>query len=201
MKQAGFKSKSVLRCTCDAGDRLERVPSDPDNGSVLKPFQRDLKELSEQAYAQLRDSMEQYGFTAPMLAWRDDETVWVLDGHQRLRVLDREGWTVHGGVPVVCVEAETQKEAAEKLLVIASNYGDVDKQGLYEFGAHYEVDLEAFDLAKLPEVDWGAWKAEFYGGDFEPGTEDDQGKLDELAPKLIKCPHCGQEIDLRDVEG
>jgi len=33
---------------------------------------------------------------------------------------------------------------------------------------------------------------------FAPGTEDDQGKLDELAPKMVKCPHCGEEWDLRE---
>ena len=33
--------------------------------------------------------------------------------------------------------------------------------------------------------------------EFMPGTEDDQGKLDELAPKIVSCPHCGKEFDLR----
>ena len=32
---------------------------------------------------------------------------------------------------------------------------------------------------------------------FEPGSEDDQGKLDELDPKWIACPHCGKEFDAR----
>jgi ParB-like chromosome segregation protein Spo0J len=35
--------------------------------------------------------------------------------------------------------------------------------------------------------------------DFEPGTEDDQGKLDELGPKWIACPKCGSEFDARKV--
>jgi hypothetical protein len=33
---------------------------------------------------------------------------------------------------------------------------------------------------------------------FEPGTESDQGKLDELAPKMVTCPHCQTEWDLRE---
>ena len=33
---------------------------------------------------------------------------------------------------------------------------------------------------------------------FAPGTEDDQGKLDELAPKMVTCPHCQAEWDLRE---
>jgi hypothetical protein len=34
--------------------------------------------------------------------------------------------------------------------------------------------------------------------DFQPGTEDDQGKLDQLEPKMVKCPHCEQEFDARE---
>jgi len=35
------------------------------------------------------------------------------------------------------------------------------------------------------------------GPDFEPATENDQGKLDELDPKWITCSHCGKEFDAR----
>jgi hypothetical protein len=33
--------------------------------------------------------------------------------------------------------------------------------------------------------------------DFQPATEEEQGKLDELDPKWIACPHCGKEFDAR----
>ena len=33
---------------------------------------------------------------------------------------------------------------------------------------------------------------------FDPGTEDDQGRLDELEPRIVKCPHCGNEFDARE---
>ena len=36
--------------------------------------------------------------------------------------------------------------------------------------------------------------------DFRPGSEDDQGKLDELEPKIVTCPHCMREFDLREQE-
>ena len=170
----GFAAPKKLRCTCDVDGRLERVPTDQ-----LQPYQRDLKELTEQRYAQLEASMERYGFTSPLLAWTDPKgVVWVLDGHQRLRVLERQGWTVEGGIPVVSVEAADAKEAAEKLLVIASQYGQIDKQGLYEFGAHYDVDLAEFDLAALPEVDWEAFQVEFFSDEdayADPGDSDPPG--------------------------
>lgn len=34
--------------------------------------------------------------------------------------------------------------------------------------------------------------------DFDPGTEDDQGQLDQIEPKMIECPHCKKEFDCRE---
>ena len=34
--------------------------------------------------------------------------------------------------------------------------------------------------------------------DFEPGTEGDQGQLDQLEPKIVTCPHCRKEFDCRE---
>jgi len=34
--------------------------------------------------------------------------------------------------------------------------------------------------------------------DFEPGTEDDQGQLDQLEPKMVTCPNCQKEFDCRE---
>jgi len=34
--------------------------------------------------------------------------------------------------------------------------------------------------------------------DFQPGEESDQGQLDELDPKWITCPHCGEKFDERE---
>jgi folate-dependent tRNA-U54 methylase TrmFO/GidA len=33
---------------------------------------------------------------------------------------------------------------------------------------------------------------------FDPGTEEEQGRLDQLDPKYIDCPNCGKEFDLRE---
>ena len=149
---------STIPCTCDAERRLERVAI-----CDLLPFQREMKSLSEQRYAQLAESIRRYGFSVPVFIWRaPNGDRLILDGHQRLRVLQREGWEVDGGIPVVTIEAATEREAAEKLLVIASQYGQIDSQGLYEFGEHYQLELPQFDLAALPGIDWDQFRAEFY---------------------------------------
>jgi len=58
--------------------------------------------------------------------------------------------------------------------------------------AGFDVGLTGFDPEELAQL--------FDQPDFEPGTEADQGKLDELDPKLVDCPHCGKEFDLREQE-
>lgn len=34
--------------------------------------------------------------------------------------------------------------------------------------------------------------------DFEPGTEDEQGQLDQLEPKMVTCPHCKKDFNCRE---
>ena len=36
--------------------------------------------------------------------------------------------------------------------------------------------------------------------EFEPGTEDDQGKLDQKQPKVVQCPNCGENFDANEAK-
>ena len=85
-----------------------------------------------------------------------------MDGHQRLNVLEREQWDVEGGVPVVGILAEDEKDAAEKLLLLSSTYGKIDPQGVYEFTEMHGISLVDFTLPDLPDFDCGVYLAEFY---------------------------------------
>lgn len=183
----GMIAPGVLRCACDPRGTLRRSDL-----ADLHPLQRDLKTLTDQRYEQLRESMSRYGYTAPTIVWvAPDGSQRIIDGHQRQRVLERENWTVDGGIPVVEIEAASEQDAAEKLLVIASQYGHVEPQSLYEFGAHFALDLQTFDLAALPEVDWDVFKAEFF--EEGAGIPEDNKKLDEdaMGQTSNECPKCG----------
>jgi ParB-like chromosome segregation protein Spo0J len=56
-----------------------------------------------------------------------------------------------------------------------------------------DMDLTGFDAAELERL-----MLQFHDPNFEPGTEDDQGRLDELAPKPVCCPKCGERFDARE---
>ena len=62
---------------------------------------------------------------------------------------------------------------------------DLEDSALVEAAGFSAAELEGMVNALL-------------GPDFEPGTEDQQGKLDQLSPKIVQCPHCQMEFDARE---
>jgi len=148
--------------TCDPDRRLKRVPM-----AELQRFQGDFKSLHADQYAKLKQSIEEKGFFAPLFVWKEH----ILDGHQRLNVLEKEGWDTDGGIPVVEIEAEDEQDAAEKLLLLSSTYGKIDPQGLYEFAETKGVDLTEFTLPDLPDLDMDEFIAE-YAPEAGDGTGD-----------------------------
>jgi hypothetical protein len=118
----------------------------------LKEFQGNLKELSETKFEKLKASIERNGFRFPVFTWGD----YILDGHQRIFVLNRmveEGWRI-GKIPVVEIEAKDKREAQRLLLLISSRYGEIREDGLRDFLKESRIDFD--ELKKeiaLPEID------------------------------------------------
>jgi hypothetical protein len=65
--------------------------------------------------------------------------------------------------------------------------GELDALGVDGF----DLELTGFSLDEVATL-------LIDGSDFEPGSEDDQGQLDKLDPKMVTCPHCSQEFDSRE---
>jgi hypothetical protein len=133
----------------------------------LTPLQGNLKDLTKENFQKLKNEIIQEGFTDPINAWMDENGVWwILDGHQRLRVVkvmvEEEGW-ICPPLPVAEVFANTLAEAKKKLLGLASQYGEVTSEGLFEFAQAAKIDLE--ELAgryALPGIDFPEFAAEHY---------------------------------------
>jgi len=165
-------TKRIIEVTCDGKGRLRRVPLEK-----LQRFQGALKSLGEDQYRKLKDSIAKHGFFVPVFVWRNK----ILDGHQRLLVIEKEQWAVRDGVPVVDIEAETESDAAEKLLLISSTYGKIEPQGLYDFTELHDIPLTVSDLPDLPDFDLEGFKNAFYEEE-----EEDEGAADEVpdAPEV-----------------
>lgn len=175
-----------IKITCDI---KSFVPIDN-----LVKFQGDLKTIEPEAIEKLKKSIVKYGFSFPIFMWQ----LKILDGHQRLEAvisLIKDGYELENNVlPVVPIKAKNEKEAAEKLLLINSRYAKIDQHAFDLFVEEFKLDIiDMGGLLDIPEIDFDL-------PNFNPTTEDEQGRLDQLEPKIITCPHCGEKFDARQQE-
>lgn len=156
----------------------------------LVPYARNSRTHSAEQIDQIAASISEWGFTNPILI---DPDGGIIAGHGRLLAAQKLGIS-----EVPCIVADGWTEAQKKAYVIADNKlamnaGWDNEMLAVEFG---ELDGLGFNLEKtgfsLPEIEMMT-----VGPLFDPATEDDQGKLDELSPKIVTCPHCLREFDIR----
>lgn len=137
--------------------------------------------------------IKEFGFRVPVVAKSDGS---VVDGHLRLKAALKLGLTE---VPVALADelTDAQVKAFRLLANKSANWAEWDydllKLEIQDIeDLNFDVSMTGFDVGELTQI--------FFEPDFAPGTDADQGKLDELQPKMIPCPHCGQEFDLREHE-
>ena len=157
----------------------------------LIPYARNSRTHSDAQVAKIASSIKEFGFLNPIII---DAENGIIAGHGRLMAAQKLGIAE---VPVL--EASHLTEAQKRAYVIADNRLALDAGWDDELlkVELKDLDEQGFDLT-LTGFELGEMAAMFDEPNFEPGTEDDQGKLDELAPKMCQCPHCGQDFDLRE---
>jgi hypothetical protein len=161
------------------------------NLADLTPLQGGLKELSEADFEKLKQSILKHGLTFPFFVWQSGGENYILDGTQRDRVLERmadDGYVIPP-LPCALIQAKGRKEAAEKILLISSQYGKMTNHSLEDFLAENDLDfLQLQDELELPSIDLEY----FRDADFEPVGATEQGRLDKKNP--VTCPECGHEF-------
>jgi ParB-like chromosome segregation protein Spo0J len=149
----------------------------------LIPYARNSRTHSEAQVAQIAGSIREFGFTTPVLIDADNG---IIAGHGRVMAAQ-----LLGVDKVPCIRlshlTDTQRKAyiiADNKLALNSGWDEsmlgLELSDLRE--ADFDLDLIGFDADEIEQ----ALNPE--EPNFEPGTEDDQGKLDEKNP--IECPHC-----------
>lgn len=156
----------------------------------LIPYANNTRTHSEEQVAQIAASIREFGFTNPVLVDADNG---IIAGHGRVLAARKLGLA-----EVPCIRLAHLDERQKRAYVIADNKlalnaGWDDELLTLELGAlkddGFDIGLTGFSEEEL---------AALVVPDFSPGTEEDQGKLDELEPKWCACPHCGKEFDLRE---
>ena len=153
---------------------------------ALIPYARNARTHSDEQVAQIAGSIREFGFTNPVLIDGDGG---IIAGHGRVMAARRLGLE-----EVPCIRLTHLSEMQRRAYIIADN-----KLAL---NAGWDSEMLALELNDLNMSDFDLSFIGFdanelnvamgLGVDFQPGTEDDQGKLDELAP--IICPSCGHEF-------
>jgi ParB-like chromosome segregation protein Spo0J len=117
---------------------------------VVREFQGDLKDLHHNEQEKLKRVLEARGFDVPFFVWknREDDNFYLLDGHQRQRVMKLYDMNDGGNyeVPIVQIAAADVKTAKERLLEITSQYGRITREGLDEFADLAELELDDLDI-------------------------------------------------------
>ena len=157
----------------------------------LIPYVNNSRKHSDEQVAQIASSIKEFGWTNPILI---DGTNSIIAGHGRLmaaRKLKIE--------EVPTIELSHLTDTQRKALVIADNKlalnADWDTTLLTIELDELLKDGFALDILGFNEQEIKTIMQEV---NFDAGSEEDQGKLDQLDPKWICCPHCGKEFDARE---
>ena len=146
---------------------------------------------SDEQIDQIAASITEFGFTNPILI---DENNVIIAGHGRLEAAKQLKLD-----EAPCLRLSHLSEAQKKAYVIADNKlalnsgwdNDLLRQEVIDLeDQEFEIGLLGFAPHEL--------QALLDTPDFDPTSENDQGKLDQLEPKWVACPHCGKEFDLRE---
>lgn len=157
----------------------------------LVPYARNSRTHSDEQVQQIMGSIKEFGFTNPVLV--DGDGV-IIAGHGRTMAAQRLGMK-----EVPCLRLSHLTEAQKRAYVIADNKLALNAGWDTELLIVELRDLnsENFDLSTTGFTDT---ELDIYlsDADFSPGTEADQGQLDQLDPKFVTCPHCNIKFDLRE---
>lgn len=158
----------------------------------LLSYARNSRTHSEAQVDQIAASIKEFGFTNPVLIDGDGQ---IIAGHGRVMAARKLKLS-----EVPCIRLIHLTETQKKAYVIADNKLALNAGWDDELLALEIEDLkdENFDISLLGFTDEEiALINDAANKNFEPATEDEQGKLDQLDPKWISCPHCGKEFDAR----
>ena len=138
----------------------------------LQKFQGKLKYLPDENSKKLKISILKNGFRIPIFVWGRK----VLDGHQRLAVLQefqKEGYEVPP-IPVYELQAESEQDAKKLVLLLNSRYGVIREEGFYEFAGDFDLNELSTEI-HIPELN------------LEELDEDSSRKIKNIYKVEIQC--------------
>jgi len=176
--------------------KIEIKCSGTENISIdkFKELQGNLKELSKENYEKLKRSILKYGFSFPVFCWKNKNDFWIMDSHQRIKTLKKladENYLIPP-LPTIYVECDNKRHAKEKLLMLNSNYGKIQDEGLYSFlnEPGFEIAFENIKMdLELPDIDIDKFEIGFVTNE----RDIKEKEYDENIAVEKECPKCGYQ--------
>ena len=151
--------------------------------SELKKHPKNRNEHPKDQIARLARILEYQGWRYPIKV--SNLSGFITSGHGRLEAALENGWTE---VPVNFQDYESHEQEYADLQSdnAIALWAELDLSGINEdlgdLGPDFDVELLGINnFSLIPE--------------FEAGTIEDQGKLDEKKPIVVQCPNCGECFD------
>ena len=158
----------------------------------LIPYARNPRK-NDHAVDKIASAIREFGFRVPIVARSNGD---VVDGHLRIKAAQKLGIKT---VPVLLADDLTDAQvkafrlSVNKMAELAEWDNELLGLELAELEEmDFDIELTGFSLDEMANI--------FDDPSFQPGSEEDQGQLDQLDPKMVSCPHCYAEFDLRSIE-
>ena len=152
------------------------------------PYSNNPRNNDGKAVDKVAASIHEYGFNVPIVIDKDNV---IIAGHTRYKAANKLKYK-----KVPCIRAEHLSPAQVKAYRIADN-----KVAEY---SSWDDDMLALELEQLQELDFELDLTGFEDdeinaiiGEFDAGTEQEQGDLstlEEKQEKTVKCHNCGEVI-------
>lgn len=131
----------------------------------IKPIQPDDVKINTNINA-LKKSLKKHGFSLPFAVWKDDNVIYCVDGHTRvkaLKELKHEGEDVPDKLKAFEIEANDRKEAVKILVeVFNQKHNQFDNEVLINW-----LEVENVEVKDLEAVNiMGGFSADDFGEDF-----------------------------------
>lgn len=120
--------------------------------SELEDLQMDFKTIGREELNKLKNSIIKHGIFLPKFVWENKNIYWTLDGHQTKKALiELESEYEIPKIPIIMIKAKSKKDAIEKILIINSRYGKINKKT--ELFEYYDFKFEdLIDEIEIPEL-------------------------------------------------
>lgn len=153
----------------------------------LKPHPKNRNKHPEEQIQRLAEILKYQGWRYPVKVSK--LSGFVTSGHGRIEAAKLNGWKE---VPVNFQDYENEDQEYADLTADNSiaSWAELDfsriNQDLADLGPDFDVDMLGIHGFHIDPPN------------FEPGTEEDQGKLDQKKPLVTQCPNCGECFDANE---